>query len=241
MGSIQLRVHTTYSQRSIKRRMWGSLLTSHMEDFYGRTSGRLQYPKKINYLFGEHAKVYCLQISLYIYRKKALNYFSCGVCEDDLESIVHVLVDCFAQEVQGFSSLASVLNWPTFHNFEDFVLHGLQVLSFPNIELLFTVAWRIWLARNIRIWENQLTPARDICTHAGSLVSEFFDQIQKLPAQPLLALWLMTFARFLPPSQMFIFILFHLHVIWLDHVWLRKPWIGVCPNFLFTTVQADLL
>uniref|UniRef100_A0A2N9HFG8 Endonuclease/exonuclease/phosphatase domain-containing protein n=1 Tax=Fagus sylvatica TaxID=28930 RepID=A0A2N9HFG8_FAGSY len=114
--------------------------------------------------------------------KRALNYFSSGVCEDDPKSIVHVLVDCcFAREVWGFSPLASVLNWLTFHNFEDFVLHSLQVLSFPDIELLFTVAWRIWIARNIRIWENQLTPARDICTHAGSLVSEFLDQIQKLP------------------------------------------------------------
>ena len=183
MGSIQLRVHTTCSWRSIKRERWGSLLTFHMEDFYGRTSGRLQSLRKLNYFFGEHAKVYCLQISLYIYRKKALNYFSCGVCEDEPESIVHVLLDCcFAREVWGFSPLASVLNWPTFHNFEDFVLHSLQVLSFPDIELLFIVAWRIWIARNIRIWENQLTPARDICTHAGSLVSEFLDQIQKLLA-----------------------------------------------------------
>ena len=90
--------------------------------------------------------------------------------------VVHVLVDCcFARKVWGFSSLPSVLNWPTFHNFEDFVLHN-------DIELLFTVAWWIWIAWNIRIWENQLTPARDICTHASSLVSEFLNQIQKLPA-----------------------------------------------------------
>lgn len=105
-----------------------------------------------------------------------------GVCEEDPESIEHALVDCpFAQEVWGLSSLAFVQSWPSFHNFSDFVHHGLGVLTPLDIELLFMVAWRIWIAQNEKLWENHQTPARDICTKAGSLVTDFLDQGQDAP------------------------------------------------------------
>uniref|UniRef100_A0A2N9HWC5 Reverse transcriptase zinc-binding domain-containing protein n=1 Tax=Fagus sylvatica TaxID=28930 RepID=A0A2N9HWC5_FAGSY len=93
--------------------------------------------------------------------------------------VEHVLIECqFAQEVWGLSPIVNVQQWPSFQNFADVVTHGLQVLNFPDVEIMFTIAWRLWLARNDRIWENHNTLARDICSQVGVLVTEFLDQQQ---------------------------------------------------------------
>ena len=97
---------------------------------------------------------------------------------------MHVLVDCkFAQEVWGLSNLASTQKWPYFHSFADFVHYGIQILNTPDIELLFIIAWKLWMARNDRKWENLFVAARDISCQAGSLVTDFLDQGQAFNEQ----------------------------------------------------------
>uniref|UniRef100_A0A2N9GC52 Reverse transcriptase zinc-binding domain-containing protein n=1 Tax=Fagus sylvatica TaxID=28930 RepID=A0A2N9GC52_FAGSY len=135
-------------------------------------------PQKIK-LFIWKACKNILPTKLNLFRKKACNSMSCDLCDNDLESVMHVLVDCkFAQEVWGLSVLASTQKWPHSHNFADFVHHGIQSLTSPDIELLFTIAWKLWVARNDRMWDNQFVAARDIIYQAGSLVSDFLYQEQ---------------------------------------------------------------
>ena len=67
-------------------------------------------PQKIK-LFIWKACKNILPTKLNLFRKKACNSMSCDLCDNDLESVMHVLVDCkFAQEVWGLSVLASTKN-----------------------------------------------------------------------------------------------------------------------------------
>uniref|UniRef100_A0A2N9G3M1 Reverse transcriptase domain-containing protein n=1 Tax=Fagus sylvatica TaxID=28930 RepID=A0A2N9G3M1_FAGSY len=135
-------------------------------------------PQKIKLFIWKACKG-ILPTKLNLFRKKVSNSFTCEFCDEEPESVEHVLVECqFAQEVWGLSPIVNVQQWPSFQNFADVVTHGLQVLNFPDVEIMFTIAWRLWLARNDRIWENHNTLARDICSQAGFLVTEFLDHQQ---------------------------------------------------------------
>jgi hypothetical protein len=124
-------------------------------------------------------KLFIFPTKLNLFQKKACNSLSCDLCDDEPESVMHVLVDCkFAQEVWGLSNLASIQKWPSVHLFADWVHHGFQNLNSPDIALLFTFAWKVWMAKNDRLWEEHFVTAWDLVCQAGSLTTEFLDLVQ---------------------------------------------------------------
>ena len=133
-------------------------------------------PQKIKLFIWKACKD-ILPINLNLYRKKISSSLTCELCDEDPESMMHVLVHCqFAQEVWRHIPLASILNWPPSHLFADFIHHGLQILNSPDIELFFTIAWRLWTARNDRIWDNHQIPTKEVYCQAGCYVQEFLNQ-----------------------------------------------------------------
>ena len=133
-------------------------------------------PQKIKLFIWKACKD-ILPINLNLYRKKISSSLTCELCDEDPESMMHVLVHCqFAQEVWRHIPLASILNWPPSHLFADFIHHGLQILNSPDIELFFTIAWRLWTARNDRKWDNHQIQAKEVYCQAGCYVQEFLNQ-----------------------------------------------------------------
>ncbi len=115
-----------------------------------------------------------------LFRRKVSITVTSSFCDEGFESTEHILYDCdFALEVRGLSSLAMVNHWPRENSFADFVQYALQTLSSPDIELLFTLAWKLWMARNDRLWDYHLATPGDICSQAGCLVTEYLALNQK--------------------------------------------------------------
>ena len=58
-------------------------------------------------------------------------------------------------------------------SFKDFILGCIDVLPRMDIDLLFTIAWEIWNARNRNHWENKMLTVDDIWRRAVSSALDF--------------------------------------------------------------------
>jgi hypothetical protein len=111
-----------------------------------------------------------------LFDRGILSSFSCQWCEENPETPSHVLWQCdFAQRVWS-ACLVPIPHvcHPSLH-FRDFISICVQCLSGFNLEILFTMAWEIWNARNRLFWDSKSTTVDDIWTKAAGLATDFME------------------------------------------------------------------
>nr|GMD20780.1 UPF0481 protein At3g47200-like [Ipomoea batatas] len=87
----------------------------------------------------------------------------CQMCQREEESILHLFIDCqFAKECWRFSALPVQTN--NFSSFSDWADHHISTLGEEQISLMITICWKIWNARNNKIWNGR--------TFSSKLVTE---------------------------------------------------------------------
>ncbi len=86
------------------------------------------------------------------------------------------LWDCdFAQDVWQTSLFTYISSIPNVASWLDIVDNVLQTKSTPNLEISFTIAWKIWTHRNTMWLENKFTTTPMLSLQAVSYVEEFIE------------------------------------------------------------------
>lgn len=111
-----------------------------------------------------------------LFEKKISPSFSCLWCEEEPDTCDHVLWRCeFAQRVWGACSVPipeGVDIRPTFMGFMECCLKALDT---PDVEIIFTIAWMLWKARNELMWDGSPSNVANICCRAFVLAIEFLE------------------------------------------------------------------
>lgn len=108
-------------------------------------------PQKIKLFVWKECKG-ILPTKLNLFRKGISSSLTCPICEKEAEYIEQVFYECdFAQDVWEMSNIAGVLRWPRPTHFADLVDHGIQNLNSPNLEIFFTLMWKLWIAQNEKV------------------------------------------------------------------------------------------
>ena len=84
-----------------------------------------------------------------LFDKGISNSFSCVWCEDAVETGDHLLWGCeFAQRVWQECPVQIPLNSHDGLSFKEFIMGCVSEVLSPGLEIVFTMAWAIWRARN---------------------------------------------------------------------------------------------
>jgi hypothetical protein len=109
-----------------------------------------------------------------LFDKGLIHSVSCLWCEEEPESSSHVLWQCdFAQRIWSACPVIIPSSCSVSMNFRDFVLCCIDNLSRVDTEILFTIAWEIWNARNRLHWENKLLKVNDIWQRVAVMALDF--------------------------------------------------------------------
>ncbi len=121
-----------------------------------------QVPPKVRF-FMWRACLDILPTKTKLFGKGLIHTVSCLWCEEEPELSAHVLWQCeFAQRIWSACPVTIPNSCSISMNFWDFVLCCIEILSGVDSEILFTIAWEIWNARNRLHWENKLLSVNDI-------------------------------------------------------------------------------
>ena len=108
--------------------------------------------------------------------KKISSSFSCQLCEDEPETGDHILWRCdFAQRVCSACSVPIPPRVDVNGSFSDFLECCLRDLGFPEVEIMLTVAWMLWVARNELMWEGIHGNVDDVCNQASVVTLKFLE------------------------------------------------------------------
>nr|GMD20574.1 putative receptor-like protein kinase [Ipomoea batatas] len=76
----------------------------------------------------------------------------CNLCSDHLESVAHLFISCkFAKDCWTMLNCHITSNTG---QFQTWVSDNMQSLDLKNFGLLLVTCWKIWEARNHRVWNN---------------------------------------------------------------------------------------
>jgi hypothetical protein len=132
-----------------------------------------QVPPKVR-LFMWRACQDILPTKTKLFDKGLLHSVSCLWCEGEPETSSHVLWQCdFTQRIWIACPVIIPSSVSVSMSFKDFVLGCIDVLPRMDIDLLFTIAWEIWNARNRNHWENKVLTVDDIWRKAVSSALDF--------------------------------------------------------------------
>ena len=139
----------------------------------GVWSAKVQ-PKIQNFIWRACRNILPTQTKLF--DKKISSSFSCKWCEDEPETGDHILWQCdFAQRVWNACLVPIPSGVDVTGSFSDFLDCCLRDLDSPEIEIIMTVAWMLWVARNELMWEGINSNVDDICTRASGVALEFLE------------------------------------------------------------------
>jgi hypothetical protein len=121
-----------------------------------------QVPPKIR-LFMWRACLNILPTRTNLFDKGILHSFSCQWCEDESETLSHVLWQCdFAQRICYACPVPIPSVYTVDISFWDFISHYIIDLSASLVVVLFTTVREIWNARNQLLWDNKNSIVDDI-------------------------------------------------------------------------------
>uniref|UniRef100_A0A2N9H705 Reverse transcriptase zinc-binding domain-containing protein n=1 Tax=Fagus sylvatica TaxID=28930 RepID=A0A2N9H705_FAGSY len=112
-----------------------------------------------------------------LFRRGVSNAKSCRWCEDEVETVSHALWQCdFAQKVWKATPISFPSDCVASLCFTDVVQCYVQSLAHhPNLEIMLTIAWKLWQARNLFLWEAQLSTVEDISKGAAGMAIDFLE------------------------------------------------------------------
>lgn len=96
----------------------------------------------------------------------------CCLCQSELESVLHVLVECNVARMVWFSFDPGI-SVMGFGDFTGWVSHHMKLLSSNKKCLMIMLCWSIWNARNDNLWNNHPTGPRAIMENARLLLERW--------------------------------------------------------------------
>uniref|UniRef100_A0A2N9H205 Reverse transcriptase zinc-binding domain-containing protein n=1 Tax=Fagus sylvatica TaxID=28930 RepID=A0A2N9H205_FAGSY len=107
---------------------------------------------------------------------------------DEAETTDHVLWSCdFAQREWQASTIPIPPRYGLQMSFGDFISCSMSDFSSPNIEILFTIAWELWNARNALVIEGAVVTVADICQKAVVMAVDFLEMDSQLEVADVLS------------------------------------------------------
>ena len=145
------------------KKLWGADVPNKIKTFMWRTCNSI-LPTKTK-----------------LFQRGIVASSSCPVCHDEAETEKHILWECdFAREAWTNSSLEFLCQRTDTASWNDLVELVLLQKSKPDIELFFTMAWRIWANRNATWQNNPQLNAKTLGTYASTYVEEYMEANKKL-------------------------------------------------------------
>ncbi len=139
----------------------------------------VQAPHKIK-LFMWRACNSILPIKTNLLRKGVLPSCSCPICHEEVETEMHVFWDSeYKKAVWQASPFSSLWMKHRGGSWSDLVEVVLKEMASPDIELFFTIAWKIWGSRNECWLHKPHTDAASLGAQALAYTEEFLEANQK--------------------------------------------------------------
>lgn len=96
----------------------------------------------------------------------------CPVCQNDAETIVHILVTCsFADtcwRVAGLPRIAS-----TFYSFKDWLQVIFQTYKKEEIQRAIMICWMLWKSRNDLMWNQHSLEVLEVVESAKTVLNQW--------------------------------------------------------------------
>lgn len=125
---------------------------------------KIKIPPKARFFFWQ-ACVSCLPTADLLRMKKVDCPEYCQVCQNDSESIIHILVNCdLAKECWVLFNIQ--VNTDDNETFAEWTTQIFQALNKEQICLFIMICWYIWMARNDKVWHNRTTTATRVMERA---------------------------------------------------------------------------
>ncbi|XP_019198405.1 PREDICTED: uncharacterized protein LOC109192286 [Ipomoea nil] len=122
------------------------------------TMWKLNIPRKVK-VFAWQACSGCLPTADHLRSRRVDCQYCCSMCQSEEETTSHLFINCsFAKECWDLSGIP--VSTSVFPSFEFWVDHHVAMLDKDQCRLLLLICWRIWLARNNKIWNNKITTSR---------------------------------------------------------------------------------
>lgn len=158
-----------------------------------------QVPPKIR-LFMWRTYLNILPTRTNLFDKEILHSFSCQWCEDEPETLSHVLWQCdFARRIWYAYPIPISSVCTVDMSFWDFISHCITDLSASLVTVLFTTVWEIWNARNRLLWDNKNSTVDDIWQCAAGVAIDFMEAGLQVP-DPGGEFVVLVFNRWRPPE-----------------------------------------
>ncbi|GAU51479.1 hypothetical protein TSUD_413680 [Trifolium subterraneum] len=98
----------------------------------------------------------------------------CPTCNQSLETTDHTFLQCeWARLVWFGSPLTITTTNAKNQNFSDWLRYMLTNSSSTSMQLISTITYSIWLARNKKVFQNQYTPADEVVARALNSLTEY--------------------------------------------------------------------
>ena len=102
-----------------------------------------------------------------LFNKGISHTFSCLWCGEEAETVDHLLWGCdFAQKVWKACPAQIPSSVTVSQSFSELVAQCMVTLNSLSLEIVLTIAWAIWKARNDLVWNDHLSPVVEICEQA---------------------------------------------------------------------------
>ena len=97
----------------------------------------------------------------------------CELCTNETENILHVIKDCvFAKKAWARTNLTSLIDCLNASSFRDWIRAILYACNNRKTALYVCFAWRLWNARNGKVWNDNSVDVQYLFLQVQAYVQE---------------------------------------------------------------------